>query len=50
MFPKSIFVDIGCTWKLIIYDIRDAQEFVGHAEVIHVYLYSQFCINEIPVV
>lgn len=46
IYPESVSIDIGCTWEPIIYDIRGAQEFVGHVEVIRAYLFSQFRTND----
>ena len=48
IYPESVSIDVGCTWEPIIYDIRGAQEFIGHVEVIRAYLFSQFRTNDMP--
>ncbi|ABX13271.1 hypothetical protein [Nitrosopumilus maritimus] len=48
IYPKTISIDIGCTWEPIIYDIRGAQEFLGHVEFIRAYLYVEFKTKDMP--
>jgi hypothetical protein len=48
IYPKSVSVDISCTWEPIIYDIRGAQEFLGHLNLLQYYLYSTFNTHDVP--
>lgn len=48
IYPKIVTVDISCTWEPIIYDIRGAQEFLGHVEIIRAYLFSEFKTRDMP--
>jgi hypothetical protein len=48
LYPETITVDIGCTWEPIIYDIRGAQEFLGHLNLLQYYLYSTFNTHDVP--
>ncbi len=48
LYPKTVSVDIGCTFEPIIYDIRGAQEFLTHVEIIAVNLYARFDACDMP--
>ena len=42
IYPETVTVDLSCTWEPIIYDIRGAQEFLGHLEILRLDLCSSF--------
>jgi len=48
IYPEIVLIDIGCTWEPIIYDIRGAQEFLGHLALLRYYLYSTFKTHDLP--
>ncbi len=48
IYPETVLVDLSCTWNPIIYDIRGAQELLGHLALFQYYLYSTFKTRDIP--
>lgn len=42
IYPETVTVDLSCTWEPIIYDIRGAQELLGHLEILRLDLCSSF--------
>jgi len=48
IYPEIVTVDLSCTWEPIIYDIRGAQEFLGHLALLRYYLYSSFKTRDMP--
>jgi len=42
IYPETVTVDLSCTWEPIIYDIRGAQEFLSHLEILRLDLCSSF--------
>ena len=48
IYPESVAIDLSCTWEPIIYDIRGAQELLGHLNLLQYYLYSTFKTHDVP--
>lgn len=48
IYPETITVDLSCTWEPIIYDIRGAQELLGHLEILRLDLCSSFKTPDVP--
>jgi len=48
IYPESVAIDLSCTWEPIIYDIRGAQELLGHLNLLQYYLYSTFKTRDVP--
>ncbi len=48
VYPKIVTVDLSCTWNPIIYDIRGAQEFLGHMEILRAYLFHNYETHDMP--
>ncbi len=48
LYPEVVTVDLSCTWNPIIYDIRGAQELLGHLELLRYHLYSTFDTHDVP--
>jgi len=48
IYPKTVTVDLSCTWEPIIYDIRGAQELLGHLEILRLDLCSSFQTRDVP--
>lgn len=48
IYPKSVTVDLACTYYPIIYDIRGAQELLEHLTFISVLLRSKYKARDIP--
>ncbi len=48
IYPETVTIDLSCTWNPIIYDIRGAEEFLGHLNLLQYYLYSTFKTHNVP--
>ena len=48
IYPETVTIDLSCTWEPIIYDIRGAQELLGHLNLLQYYLYSTFNTHDVP--
>lgn len=48
VYPQKTIVEISCTYNPIIYDIKGAQEFIGHVESIKMYLTKEFDATDMP--
>jgi hypothetical protein len=48
IYPETVTIDLSCTWQPIIYDIRGAQELLGHLNLLQYYLYSTFNTHDVP--
>jgi hypothetical protein len=48
VYPETVIIDLSCTWNPIIYDIRGAQELLGHLNLLQYYLYTTFKTRDIP--
>lgn len=48
IYPETVTIDLSCTWEPIIYDIRGAQELLGHLEILRAYLCSTFKTHDAP--
>ena len=48
IYPETVTVDLSCTWEPIIYDIRGAQELLGHLEILRLDLCSSFKTPDVP--
>ncbi len=48
IYPEIVTIDLSCTWEPIIYDMRGAQELLGHLNLLQYYLYSTFNTHDVP--
>jgi len=48
IYPELVTLDISCTWEPFIYDIRGAQEFIGHVAIIYSYLVGEYQCDDFP--
>ncbi|WP_428324918.1 hypothetical protein [Nitrosopumilus sp.] len=48
VYPETVTVNLSCTWNPIIYDIRGAQEFLGHMETLRAFLFHNYKTDDIP--
>ncbi|WP_428324351.1 hypothetical protein [Nitrosopumilus sp.] len=48
VYPEIVAIDLSCTWNPIIYDIRGAQEFLGHMEILRAFLFHNYKTYDMP--